>query len=87
MQEAAAAARRRAAAATRPAPGRQAGGSSTAAAGGGSLPGAPLWMEGVEEWCEQQERVVLFNNGEFVKAPPDGAMPPSPRPATALVAA
>ena len=51
------------------------------------MAGAPVGAEGVEEWCEQQERVVLFNNGEYVKPPPDGCMPPSARPATALVAA
>ena len=51
------------------------------------MPGAPLGVEGIEEWCEQQERVVLFNNGEFVKPPPKCSMPPSARPATALVAA
>lgn len=83
MQEAAAAARRRAATAGRPAAGR----SAAAAAGEGSMAGAPVGAEGVEEWCEQQERVVLFNNGEYVKPPPDGCMPPSARPATALVAA
>ena len=100
MQEAAAAARRRGAAATCPAPGRQGGGSgaaaaaagggsgaAAAAAGGGTVPGALLGVEGIEEWCEQQERVVLFNNGEFVKPPPECSMPPSARPATALVAA
>ncbi|PRW59281.1 hypothetical protein C2E21_2538 [Chlorella sorokiniana] len=87
VQEAAAAARRRAAAAARPAAGRHGGAGSAAAAAGGSLPGAQLGAEGVEEWCEQQERVVLFNNGYVEPPPADSSVPPSARPATALVAA
>lgn len=82
MQEAAAAARRRAAAAQPAVSGRPGGGGVA-----GSLPGAPLGVEGVEEWCEQQERVVLFNDGAYVAPPGSGVAPPTARPVTALVAA
>ena len=88
LQEAAAAARRRSGAKKA---GRQ-GAGGAAATGAGSLPGAPLGVEGVEEWCRQQQAVVLVNNGEFVAFPPDSGVgaaagPAAMRPATAVVAA
>lgn len=89
MQETAAVARRRAAADARmPAMQRTGGGSSRATAAG-SLPGAPLGVEGVEEWAQQQERVVLYNQGMYVAFPPDAAapLPATARPITALVVA
>lgn len=81
MAETCANARRRAAAAAHGRLGR------AASAGAGPLPGAPLGVEGVEEWCQAQERVVLVNEGEFVAFPPDAtAAPAEPRPITSVVA-
>lgn len=79
MAEASATTRRRAAATAR---GR--GGKLGA---GASLPGDPLGVEGVEEWCQAQERVILVNEGQFVAFPPDEAAgPASARPVTSVVA-
>ena len=86
LQEATAAARQRAGASK---VGRQ-GAGSAAVAGAGSLSGAAFGVEGVEEWCRQQQAVVLVNNGLFVAFPPDSgtaAGPAAARPVTAVVAA
>ncbi|KAL4434260.1 hypothetical protein ABPG75_000701 [Micractinium tetrahymenae] len=81
MAEAAATARRRAVAAAHSRSGR------AAAATGGALPGATLGVEGVEEWCQAQERVVLVNEGEYVAFPPDTNVGPADaRPVTSVVA-
>jgi hypothetical protein len=77
--EAAAEARRRSAAARRP---------GARQSSGGGVAGSPLGVEGVEEWCQRQEAVVLVNNGQFVSFPVDPAgSPASVRPVTAVTVA
>jgi hypothetical protein len=86
LQEATAAARQRAGASK---VGGQ-GAGSAAVAGAGSLSGAAFGVEGVKEWCRQQQAVVLVNNGLFVAFPPDSgtaAGPAAARPVTAVMAA
>ena len=54
--------------------------------GGASAAGDALGADGVEEWCQEQERVVLVNNGSFIAWPPDStAAPPTARPGTSVV--
>ncbi|PSC76354.1 N-methyltryptophan oxidase [Micractinium conductrix] len=53
--------------------------------GGASAAGDALGADGVEEWCQEQERVVLVNNGSFIAWPPDStAAPPTARPGTSV---
>lgn len=88
MQAAAGAARRRAAAAAPAKPVKQGAGAARGAGPAGCLPGAPLGMEGVEEWCHRQEVVVLINEGQYVVAPDESpVLAAAARPLTALVAA
>lgn len=72
-QEAAAAARRRA---------RRTAGHGGGGGGGGEAAGG-----GVAEWTATLERVVLWNDGQFVAAPEAAPPPLTARPVTALVAA
>jgi hypothetical protein len=82
LQEAAAASRRRAVL-RRPQGGLASGRQPTAGSKGGVAPGA----EGVEEWCQRQEAVVLVNQGQFVAFPPDGGSTRTARPVTAVTVA
>ena len=82
VQAAAAAVVARQAAARRP-------GSTAATVTATSYPGGPFGLEGVEEWCQRQEAVVLVNNAQVVAFPDVAAAAAAAavgRPDTAVVA-
>ncbi len=64
---------------------RRSGGRQSSAS---RVAGSPVGVEGVEEWCQRQEAVILVNNGQFVSFPAEAAgSPASARPVTAVTAA